>query len=207
MAVKVFLQSAYIVYKKNHGEKNDHNEPDEAAEIKNWKSLYTLGGLAALATVLVGVVEIIITFLPGGNTASDTVFDWFALFQNNWFMGLRNLGLLNIFFTGLGIPTFIALYGAHRRDSQIFAALAMIVAFIGVAVFYATNRAFAMLDLSNQYALATSAAQKEILAAAGQAMLSVGKSGTPGTFLAFFLSKYAGILISIVMLRNKILAK
>ena len=38
---------------------------DEAAEIKNWKSLYTLGGLAALATVLVGVVEIIITFLPG----------------------------------------------------------------------------------------------------------------------------------------------
>jgi hypothetical protein len=173
----------------------------------NWKSLYRLGGVAALSTVLVGIVEIIITFLPGGNTPYETVFDWFTLFQNNWFMGLRNLGLLNIFFTALGIPTFFALYGAHRRSSQTLAALAMIVSFIGAAVFYATNRAFAMLDISNQYALATTEAQRAILAAAGQAMLSVGKSHTPGTFMAFFLSEFAGILISIVMLRDKLFSK
>lgn len=173
----------------------------------NWKSLYRLGGVAALSTVLVGLVEIIITFLPGGNTPYETVFDWFTLFQNNWFMGLRNLGLLNIFFTALGIPTFFALYGAHRRTSQTLAALAMIVSFIGAAVFYATNRAFAMLDISNQYVLATTGAQKAMLAAAGQAMLSVGKSHTPGTFIAFFLSEFAGILFSIVMLRDKLFSK
>jgi hypothetical protein len=172
-----------------------------------WKSLYRVGGMAALGTLLVGVVEIGITFLPGGNTPSETVFDWFTLFQNNWFMGLRNLGLLNILFNALAIPTFFALFGAHRKTSQTLAALAMIISFIGVAVFYATNRAFAMLDLSHQYALATTEAQRAILAAAGQAMLSVGQSHTPGTFIAFFLSEFAGLLISVVMLRGKLFSK
>jgi len=172
-----------------------------------WKSLYRIGGMAALGTLLVGVVEIGITFLPGGNTPNETVFDWFTLLQNNSFMGLRNLGLLNILFNALAIPTFFALFGAHRKTSQTLAALAMIISFIGVAVFYATNRAFAMLDLSNQYALATTEAQRAILAAAGQAMLSVGQSHTPGTFIAFFLSEFAGLLISVVMLRDKIFSK
>jgi hypothetical protein len=174
---------------------------------QNWKSLYKIGGFAALGTVLVGLIEIGITFLPGGNTAYKTVFDWFTLFQNNWFMGLRNLGLLNILFYALDIPIFFALFGAHRKTNQTLAALAMIVSFIGVAVFYATNRAFAMLDISNQYALATTEAQRSILAAAGQAMLSVGQSHTPGTFMAFFLSESASLLISVVMLREKLFSK
>ena len=172
-----------------------------------WRTLYKVGGMAALGTVLVGLVEIGITFLPGGNTPYKTVFDWFTLFQNNSFMGLRNLGLLNILFYALDIPIFFALYGAHRKTSQTLAALAMIVSFIGVAVFYATNRAFAMLDISNQYALATTEAQRSILAAAGQAMLSVGQSHTPGTFIAFFLSEFASLLISVVMLRDKLFSK
>ena len=175
------------------------NQLSSASADPNWRSLYKIGGFAALGTVLVGLVEIGITFLPGGNTSNKTVFDWFTLFQNNWFMGLRNLGLLNLLFYALDIPIFFALYGAHRKTSQTLAALAMIVSFIGVAVFYATNRAFAMLDLSNQFALATTEAQRSMLAAAGQAMLSVGQSHTPGTFIAFFLSESASLLISVVM--------
>jgi len=83
----------------------------------------------------------------------------------------------------------------------------MTVSFIGVAVFYATNRAFAMLDLSNQYAQATTEVQRSILAAAGQAMLAVGQSHTPGTFIAFFLSEVASLLISVGMLRGRLFSK
>src|SRR6266542_1399554 len=180
---------------KTNLQKNPMNESGTISTDSVWKGLYRIGGMATLCTLLVGLVEIGITFLPGGNTPCETVFDWFALFQNNSFMGLRNLGLLNILFNALAIPTFFALFGAHRKTSQTLAALAMIVSFIGVAVFYATNRAFAMLDLSNQYALATTEAQRAILAAAGQAMLSVGQSHTPGTFIAFFFSEFAGLLI------------
>ena len=170
----------------------------------NWKSLCKLGGVAALLIVLTALSEIIITFLPGGYTTADTVIDWFALLQNNCFLGLRNLGLLNIFLTALGIPMIFTLYIAHRNANQTFAALAMIIAFIGTAVFYATNRAFPMLDLSMQYAAATTQAQRAMLETAGQAMLSVGQSHTPGTFLAFSLSEIAGIIMAVVMLRGKI---
>lgn len=176
----------------------------------HWNSLYKIGGAAALIVVLVALIEIIVTFFPGGGRTapkSVTVIDWFTLFQDNWFMGLRNLGLLNIVMVVLGILVFFALFGAHRRVNMTYAALAMLISFIGIAVFFATNRAFAMLELSSQYAAATSDAQRSMLAAAGQTMLSVSQSHTPGTFLGFFLSEVAGIMISIVMLRGKVFNK
>jgi hypothetical protein len=173
----------------------------------NWNKFYQLGGVAALLIVLTALFEILITFLPGGYATTETVIDWFRLLQDNWFLGLRNLGLLNMVMVTLGIPMYLALYIAHRRVDQAFAALAMIVAFIADAVFFATNRAFPMLELSHRYAAATTEAQRGILEAAGQALLSVGQSHTPGTYLAFFLSEVAAILMALVMLRGKIFSK
>jgi hypothetical protein len=109
--------------------------------------------------------------------------------------------------TALSIPMFFALCMAHWKVNPKYSALAMIISFIGIAVFYATNRAFAMLDLSNQYGLANTDAQRSVLEAAGQALLAVGQSHTPGTFIGFFLSEIAGILISVVMLRGGIFNK
>ena len=171
---------------------------------RDWKILYNVGGIAALLIVLTALSEIIITFLPGGYASSETVSDWFILLHNDSFLGLRNLGLLNIIMTALGIPMYFALFAAHRNISMPFAGFAMILFIIGTSVFYATNRAFPMLELSSQYASATTDAQKNLLLAAGQAMLSVGQSHTPGTFLGFFFSAAAGIVISIVMLRGKV---
>jgi hypothetical protein len=173
----------------------------------NMKRIYKIGGMAALLTLVVAFGEMVITFLPGGNAPVETVIDWFTQIQNNWFMGLRNLGLLNIVMFALGIPMYFALYTAHRKVNKAFGALAMIISFIGVAVFFATNRAFSMLELSGQYAQATTDAQRSMFAAAGQAMLSVGRSHSLGTFISFFLGELAGILMSVVMLRGKIFSK
>lgn len=177
------------------------------SESFDGKSLYKLSGVAALLVLFTALFEILITFLPGGYTTSETVVDWFRLLQDNWFLGLRNLGLLNIAMVTLGIPVSFALYIVHRRADHTLAALAIIISFFGAAVFYATNRAFPMLDLSNQYAVAATEAERAVLAAAGRAMLSVGQSHTPGTFLAFFLSEIGGIAISVVMLRGKVFSK
>ena len=173
-----------------------------------WQFIYKLGGMAAIGAVLVGVLEILITFLPGGNTVQETVQDWFMLFQQNWFMGLRDLGLLNIMLDALALLIFFALYFAHRESPyQPYAALAGVVSFLGIGVFLATNRAFPMLALSWQYAAATTDAQRAVIEAAGQSMLSVGQSHTPGTFLGFFLTEAAGVMMSVVMLRAKIFSK
>jgi len=186
---------------------NNQNTKEMELSEFNSKTIYRIGGIAALLTVVVAFGEMIITFLPGGNESVETVFDWFAQLQGNWFMGLRNLGLLNILMFTLGIPMYFALYTAHRKGNKAFGALAMIISFTGVAVFLATNRAFSMLELSGQYAQATTEAQRSLFAAAGQAMLSVGRSHSPGTFIGFFLGELAGVLMSVVMLRGKIFNK
>lgn len=175
--------------------------------ISNWSNLYLLGGVAAVIIVLTALAEILITFLPGGYTITESVTDWFTLLQGNRFLGLRNLGLLNIVMVTFEIPLYLALYAAHRKVNQATAGLAMIISYLGMAVFFATNRAFAMLELSSQYAAAGSGAQRTMIEAAGQAMLATGQSHTPGTFLAFFLSEIAGILMAVVLLRSKIFSR
>jgi hypothetical protein len=185
---------------------NKMSHPENAHS--HWCPIYKISGMAAIGAVIVGIAEIIITFLPGGNTTQETVIDWFQLYQSNVFMGLRDMGLLNMFLNALAILTYSALYIAHRQDrNQPFAMLSMIIAFLGIGIFYATNRAFPMLALSQQYAAATTDAQRTILESAGQTMLSVGQSHTPGSFLGFFFVEVAGVMISAVMLRSRIFSK
>jgi hypothetical protein len=184
------------------------NAQHEQDRHNSQRDLYRIGAAAALMAVVLAVAEISITFFPGGTSvATVTVVDWLALLQTYPFMGMRNLGLLNMGFNALAVPAFLALYAAHRNANRLYAALAMVTAFIGVAVFFATNRALPMLDLSHQYAAATSNTQKASLVAAGQAMLAVGQSHTPGTFLAFLFSEVAGILMSVAMLRGGVFGK
>jgi hypothetical protein len=182
-------------------------QPQKQETSREWTSLSKLGAVTSLLILCTALLEILITFLPGGYASAETVVDWFNLLHDNWFLGLRNLGLLNIVMTALSIPMFFALCMAHWKVNPKYAALAMIIAFIGIAVFYATNRAFALLDLSDQYAVANTDAQRAVLEAAGQALLAVGQSHTPGTFIGFCLSEIAGILISLVMLRGGVFSK
>jgi hypothetical protein len=147
----------------------------------NWNSLYRLGAVAALLAVLFAVLEILITLIPGGERVAPellTVPLWFARLQANPLLELRNLGLVNIFLTAFGLLLAFALFAAHRMVNPGWAGLALVIAAIGGAVFFATNRSFAMLALSNRYATSSDEAQRADLVAAGEAMLAVGASHT-----------------------------
>ena len=175
----------------------------------NWKSLYRLGGVAALLAVLVALADMALTFFPSGaeQPGTMTAADWFELFQENWFFGLRNLGLLpNILTLVLLIPFFLALYGIHRHRDQASAALALILSLVGTAVYLSNNAAFPMLILSAKYATATGA-QRTLLAAAGEAILARGEDFTPGAFVGFILGELAILVISVVMLRGNLFSK
>lgn len=176
----------------------------------NWKSIYRLGAFAALLVVLFAVLEILITFLPGGERVSPellTVPLWFERLQANPLLELRNLGLVNIFMTSFGLLLSFALFAAHRKVNPGWAGLSLVISAIGGAVFLATNRCFSMLALSNRYAAATDEAQRAALVAAGEAMLAVGESHTPGTFLAFSLGLVASLLMTWVMLREGVFSR
>jgi hypothetical protein len=178
---------------------------DAGAADSGWKSLYRLGGTTVLILFLIPLTEVGISYLPGVERATQgtvTVIDWFTLFQTHWFLGLRNLGFLNLIGVVLLAPTFLAIYSALRRESEAYAALSTILFFVGLAVYLASSRAYPMLSLSGQYASATTDAQRSLLIAAGQTMLAEGESraGIP-------LVEFACLLISAVMLRGKVFSK
>lgn len=185
------------------------SEPNQVTETKpaetDWRSLYKLGAFTALILIVLPPAEIVIGLLPGAQRASAstvTVVDWFSLFHDNWFLGLRNLGLLNLVGAALLVPTILAVYSALRRSNEAFGALGAMVFFMGIAVYIASSRALPMLSLSRQYAAATTDAQRSLLTAAGQTMLAEGQSRS-----GVLLIEFACLLISTIMLRGRVFSK
>jgi hypothetical protein len=84
-------------------------------------------------------------------------------------------------------------------------AIATILGFIAIAVYFATNQAFSMLYLSSQYASATTDAQRSLFLAAGQATLAVSQGS--GWYVFSVLGSVAPLIVSVVMLRSNIFSK
>jgi hypothetical protein len=178
---------------------------DAGTAQSGWKGLYKIGGVTVLIAVALPLAEIAINYLPGVARLTQrtaTVTDWFTLLQSHWFLGLRDLGLLNVIGAALLAPTFLAIYYALRRDNEAYAAFGAILFFVGMAVYLAGSRAFSMLALSHQYASATTDAQRSLLIAAGQAMLAEGQSRS-----GILIIEFASLAISAVMLRGKVFGK
>jgi len=65
-----------------------------------WKSLYIIGGVAALISAALGIIEVIIETSGSSLTSSPTtVLGWFMLLQSNRLLGLSLLGIFeSVFF-------------------------------------------------------------------------------------------------------------
>ena len=164
-----------------------------------YRSLYRLGGAAAFIVAFLTVAEVVaFVFFPQPSTMSD----WFILFQTNPIIGLLD-------FWGLEVPmylmlaiVFLALYVVLRRDSESGMAIALTLALLGIAIFFATNNPFSMLSLSRMFAAATTEANRSALLAAGEALLANTNQRAIGGFnIGLFLVSTAGLIVSLVMRR------
>lgn len=176
---------------------------------KQWKSVYTLGGITTIITLIGILLDVIIGNITGGNLSAlpQTAVDRFIQFQNHPFLGLYNLDFLNIINQMVLIPTFIALYAIHRNVNKPYSFLALVIFLFGSVLMVANNTALTMLELSHKYFSVTNEAQKQLYAAAGESMLASSAHGSPGVFLGFFIPNVANLLISVVMLKGKIFSK
>jgi len=174
-----------------------------------WNSIYILGGIATIVSLIGIVLDVIIGSVTGGNLSAlpQTAVDRFAQFQTNPLLGLYNLDLLNIINQMILIPAYFALYAAHRKTNMAYALLALIVFLVGSTIFVTTNTALPMLELSHKYTATTTESQKTLLAAAGEAMLARGTHGSLGVFIGFMLPNIAGLVMSFVMLTGKVFSK
>jgi hypothetical protein len=180
----------------------------------NWKSLYRVGGVAALVAGILFRRNIGAEIeLFGQRTPPVAVSDWFALLQSNRLLGLSFLHVFDLVNYALLGLMFLALYAVLRRVNKSYIAIATALGFLGIAVYLASNTAFSMLSLSEQYAAATTDAQRTTLLAAGRALLAINRFSSPGAqpgaggYMSLLLIAAAGMMTSVLMLRSAVFSR
>jgi uncharacterized membrane protein len=99
------------------------------------------------------------------------------------------------------------IYAALRRSHQAYTALATALVFVGMILALANHSAFSMIHLSDQYAAATTAAQRAQLLAAGEAVIASDRWHSTAGFLAGIFMQGGFVFISVVMLQGKEFSK
>lgn len=178
------------------------------------KRLCRVGGGAAL---LAGVIfrrnlgaEI---SLFSAQKQPETIVDWFTLLQTNRLLGLAYLNVFDLVNYALVGLMFLALYAVLKSANRNHMTIATTVGLVGIAVYFASNTAFSMLSLSDQYAATTNEGQRTLLLAAGQTMLAINRFSSPGAhpgsggYLSLLLIAAAGMITSTVMLRSAVFSR
>jgi hypothetical protein len=171
------------------------------------RSLYRLGAISGLAAVAIAVAQVVIEVIGwgvAGTPVPSTVEGWFALLQSNRLLGLTELTGLQIPMFALLVPLYLALHAALRLPNPTMSLAATVFALIGIGVYLASNTAFAMLSLSDQWAAAT-AAQRPTYVAAGQAMLAHYEG--PGLDAGVFLVMVATLGLAWAMLSSPLFGR
>lgn len=184
-----------------------------------WKPLYITGGVATLLIVLIfrrnWSAELVISSGFGifeiPDPLPNNALEWFKLLQKDPFVGLSLLNLFDLINLALVGLIFVALYTALRNVNKSLMLMAIASGLVGVAVYLASNQAWEMFSLSQQYAATTSDTQHSVLLTAGDVLLATNHPEAPyqatGIHVGLFLVLIAGLLISIVMLQSDIFGK
>jgi len=165
-----------------------------------YQNLYKIGGAAALAAavLILGEVVVLAIYQP-----PNTINGWFMLFQSNSIIGFLDFWGLEAPMCLMFIIMFLALYMTLRKINPSLMVIAQTFALLAIRVFLATNNPSSMLSISNQYATATTDAERSTLLAAGQALFSNTNQRAVGSFnIGPFLVSAAGLMVSSVMLQS-----
>ena len=109
-----------------------------------WGWLFKLGGAAALFSVVIIPIQLIIFIVWG---QPETALGWFDLFQDNKLAGLLAFEILFVVNAALGIATTLALYVALRRVSESLMAIATVLGLVEAVAFIVARPALEMLYL------------------------------------------------------------
>lgn len=166
-------------------------------QISRWDTLYRIGAVCAVISILVFIVQIIV-FLRW--PPPNDVLGLFRLLREHEFIGLLSLDLLIVVDELFAIPIFLALYVALREVDASLMLIATALVMLSVVGFVVSRPPFEMLRLSQQYGTATTDAQRASLQAAGEAMLAV-YSGTSAQ-TAYVIGSLAMVMVGVAMLRS-----
>jgi hypothetical protein len=192
----------------------NHHIPDTG-----YKHLYRIGAYAALIAVILIRRNLGVEYMTFNGFGIFDVpaawpvraEDWYILLNKNWYIGLILLDffdVINYILVGL---LFLALFSILHRSNNGLMLMAASFSLMGITVNIVSNHALAMLSLSHQYASAVTDTERSIILSAGESLLTLNNPGATfqgtGYYVSLFLVLLAGLLISIVMLDDKVFSK
>ncbi|MBN1638122.1 MAG: DUF4386 family protein [Ignavibacteriales bacterium] len=159
---------------------------------------------SAIALLFFGILEISLSFLPGGSSQEGAVSAQFilGLYQDNLFMGMRYLGLVNIIMVSVNLLFYYCICKLLRENSKFLADFAFILLVVGTAVFFANNGSFSLLSLSKLYDAADHELKMQ-LEGAVRAITAAGESHTPGTLPGMIYIYLSAIIFAIALIRQR----
>jgi hypothetical protein len=175
---------------------------DAAQAGSSWRTLYRAAGVAALITAVLIPIQIAVFI---AYPFPDTVAGWFRLLHDNPLAGLVDLDLLLVVDNVLLVVIALAVYVALRQASPSVTTMATGLWLLAIVLVIAANPAVQMLSLSDQFAAATTEAQRSGALAAGQALLA-GWEGTAFQ-VGYVVGQLAGIMLGMVMLRGNLFGR
>lgn len=181
----------------------DASGAENVAPQASFATLFRLGAFAAVATIAVTVVQIVLgvawpppDFAPTASAATRIL----EMAQAQPVLTFLKLDGLMILDYVLLVVVFLALYAALRRQNPSLMMLGTVLALVGITLYFTTNPAATMLVLAGHYDATGSALQDAGIVSAGQSAL-LDFQGT--AFLVhYLLMGVAGMIVSAAMLRS-----
>ena len=166
----------------------------------NWKSIYKIGGIAAILQLVVILGYSTAYAVLGPKPASAA--EYFAIWQTSPLEMVLRGDFLLLILIGLYLGTFPALYMALKRVNPIYSALATLFTIMAVVLTFGSESTFSLLQLAEKYAALGSEALRAQFLAAGEAVIASDMWNTSGAYMTGILLQGSGVLISIIMLRS-----
>lgn len=196
------------------------NHEQQPNSQQTWRTLYRIGAFAALLAAaffrrncgaeldlmnMMGILD------AGFEGIPVLAADWFAVMSQSPLLGLILAEAIDIINFLLMALIFLALYGALRHTNRPVMLVVVSMGLIAAAAHIASNQAFTILALSQQYAQAASDSQRTLIQSAGESLLAFNNPGlifkSSGHTVSLFLVYLAGLMASLVMLRSNIFGK
>jgi len=168
----------------------------------DWKKIYKIAGVSAIAIVVIIPIQIIIfiIFPP-----PESSIGFIKLFHENWMLGLLSLDFLYYINNALLALVYLGLFAAMKEDDFSIMLIALIIGLIGIASYYASAVGIEMLAISKQYYQANLEEIKQQMLSVGHSLILRYKGTAFDVY--YILNAISLILISTTMLHSKAFGK
>lgn len=175
---------------------------DAKKEASKTSFLFRAASVSAALVLFIIPIQIIVYLAYPIPTSVES---WLALFHESWILGLLHQDLLYLINNILVAIMYLGFYTSLKHHSEGIMKLALVLGLLGISAYFASNKAFEMLSVSNLYYAATTVSQKSMILIVGQMILSEWQ-GT--AFLVYYvLNGITLILISFVMIKSNLFGK